>query len=124
MAAFNDLRHKHDPPAAKLLGEARGLFQQGRRDEGLAKAKEIVEKYYASSSYGLARKWLAETEVIARAHFFSRNAATAAFISRSIRWARLRSRIVPWSRPGMISTTASLLRLASDSLRSCVAPSR
>ena len=45
-------------PAAKLLGEARGLFQQGRRDDGLAKAKEIVDKYYASSSYRLASKWL------------------------------------------------------------------
>ena len=60
MAAFNDLRARHDPPAAKLLGEARGLFQQGRRDDGLAKVKEIVEKYYGSSSYGLAKKWLAE----------------------------------------------------------------
>ena len=60
MAAFDDLRGKQDPPAAKLIGEARGLFQQGRRDEGHAKAKEIVEKYYASSSYGLAKRWLGE----------------------------------------------------------------
>ena len=36
--------------ASKRIGEARGLFQQGRRDEGRAKAREIVEKYYASSS--------------------------------------------------------------------------
>ena len=42
------------------MGEARGLFQQGRRDDGFAKAKEVVDKYYASSSYRLARKWLAE----------------------------------------------------------------
>jgi len=28
------------------MGEARGLFQQGRRDEGYAKAKEVVDKYY------------------------------------------------------------------------------
>jgi hypothetical protein len=62
MAAFDKLRARHDPPAAKLIGQARGSFQQGRRDEGLAKLKEIVEKYYASSSYGLARKWLAETK--------------------------------------------------------------
>jgi predicted esterase len=60
MAAFNDLRAKQEASAAKLLGEARGLFQQGRRDDGYAKVKEIVEKYYASSSYRLAKKWLAE----------------------------------------------------------------
>jgi hypothetical protein len=60
MATFNDLRAKHNEPAAKLLGEARRSFQQGRRDEGLAKAKEVVDKYYASSSYGLAKKWLTE----------------------------------------------------------------
>jgi predicted esterase len=60
MAVFNELRSKHNEPAAKLLGEARGLFQQGRRDEGFAKAQELVDKYYASSSYRLARKWLAE----------------------------------------------------------------
>ena len=60
MAAFNDLRAKHDPPASKAMGEARGAFQQGRRDEGYAKAKEVVDKYYASYSYRLAKKWLAE----------------------------------------------------------------
>jgi predicted esterase len=60
MAAFGDLRSKQDAPAAKLLGEARGLFRQGRRDDGFTKVKAVVEKYYASSSYRLARKWLAE----------------------------------------------------------------
>ncbi len=60
MAAFNDLRAKHEQPAAKLMGEARGLFQQGRRDDGFAKAKEVVDKYSASPSYRQARKWLAE----------------------------------------------------------------
>jgi predicted esterase len=59
MTAFHELRQQHDAPASRLLGEARGLFQQGKRDEGLAKVKEIVEKYYASTSYGLAKKWLA-----------------------------------------------------------------
>ena len=39
MAAFNDLRAQQDPPAKKLMGEARGAFNQGRRDEGYAKAK-------------------------------------------------------------------------------------
>jgi len=60
MAAFNDLRDRHEQPATGLMGEARGLFQQGRRDDGFAKAKEVVDKYYASPSYRLARKWLAE----------------------------------------------------------------
>ena len=39
MAAFNELRAQHEQPAAKLMGEARGLFQQGRRDDGFAKAQ-------------------------------------------------------------------------------------
>jgi hypothetical protein len=60
MAAFNSLRAQHDPPARKALDEARGLFRRGRRDEGIARAREVVEKYYASSSYRLARKWVAE----------------------------------------------------------------
>ena len=60
MKAYAALRAKHDPPAQKAMGEARGLFQQGRRDDGYAKAKEVVDKYYASSSYRLAKKWLAE----------------------------------------------------------------
>ena len=60
MKAFGALRAKHDPPARKAMGEARGLFQQGRRDDGYGKAKGVVDKYYASSSYRLAKKWLAE----------------------------------------------------------------
>jgi predicted esterase len=60
MTAFNDLRARHELPASKLFGEARGLFQQGRRDDGHARLKELVDKYYASSHYRLAMKWLAE----------------------------------------------------------------
>jgi predicted esterase len=60
VAAFDALRAKHEPLARKAMGEARGAFQQGRRDEGYAKAKEVVDKYYASSSYRLAKKWIAE----------------------------------------------------------------
>jgi predicted esterase len=60
MAAFNDLRARHDPPAQKAIGEARGCFQRGQRDQGYAKAKEVVSTYYASSSYRLAKKWAAE----------------------------------------------------------------
>ncbi len=63
-------------------------------------------------------------EVINRHQFFSRNEDTAAFISRSRRRASSKSRTVPWSRPGMISTTASLFNRASESLRSWAAPSR
>jgi predicted esterase len=60
MAAFQELRARHEPPAAKLQGEARGLFQQGRRDDGRAKLKEIVEKHPAAPQYRLAKQWLAE----------------------------------------------------------------
>jgi predicted esterase len=60
MAAFNALRARHTPPAQKAMGEARGFFQQGRREDGYAKAREVVAKYYASPSYRLARKWAAE----------------------------------------------------------------
>jgi hypothetical protein len=42
------------------MGEARGFFQQGRRDQGYAKAQEVVDKYYASPSYRLAKTWAAE----------------------------------------------------------------
>jgi predicted esterase len=60
MTAFNELRTRHEQPAATLIGEARGMFQRGKRDDGFAKAKEVVDKYYASTSYRLAKKWLAE----------------------------------------------------------------
>jgi hypothetical protein len=58
MAAFDALRSQHDAPARKLMNESRGQFQQGRRDEGRARLKEIVEKYYASSVYRQAKKGL------------------------------------------------------------------
>jgi predicted esterase len=60
MAAFQSLRERDAEPALKLIGEARGFFQQGRRDDGYAKAQEVVDKYYASPSYRLAKKWAAE----------------------------------------------------------------
>jgi hypothetical protein len=60
MAAYDALRAKHDPPALAAMGEARKSFQQGRRDEGDAKLREVVDRYHASSQYRLARKWLAE----------------------------------------------------------------
>jgi predicted esterase len=60
MAAFNDLRAQQDQPASTAMGEARQAFRQGKRDEGYAKAKEVVAKYPASTSYRLAKKWAAE----------------------------------------------------------------
>jgi predicted esterase len=60
MAAFSDLRAEHEPAAKKAMGEARQAFQQGRRDDGYKKAREIVDRYYASTYYRLAKKWLAE----------------------------------------------------------------
>lgn len=62
MAAFNELRTQQEKPAAELMGAARGNFQRGQRAEGFAKAQEIVDKYYASPSYRLAKKWLAERQ--------------------------------------------------------------
>jgi pimeloyl-ACP methyl ester carboxylesterase len=60
MAAFADLRKKHDPPAQRAVGEARQLFQQGKQNEGYDKYKEIVEKDYASTQYRIVKGWLAE----------------------------------------------------------------
>jgi predicted esterase len=60
MAEFDALRAQHDPLAQKAMSEARQAFQQGRRDDGYAKAREIVNRYYASSSYPVAKKWAAE----------------------------------------------------------------
>jgi predicted esterase len=60
MAAFDALRDQQDASARNLMNESRGQFQQGRRDDGRAKLKEIVERYYASSVYRLAKKGLEE----------------------------------------------------------------
>ena len=60
MAAYRELRARHEQSAAKLIGEARAMFQRGQRDAGYAKVQEVIDKYYASPSYSLAKKWLAE----------------------------------------------------------------
>jgi predicted esterase len=60
MAAFESLRSTQRAPAEALLGEARGLFQQGRRDDARKRLEEIVKRYYASPSYRPARTWLSE----------------------------------------------------------------
>jgi predicted esterase len=60
MEAFAALRAEHEPPANKLMNEARAAFQQNRRDEGYAKYQEVVDKHFAASSYRNAKRWLAE----------------------------------------------------------------
>ena len=60
MVSFDALRSRHEAPARQAYNDARGLFQQGKADEGYAKYREIVNKYYASSLYRLAKRSLAE----------------------------------------------------------------
>lgn len=60
MAAFNALRARHDPPAKQAINEARSLFRKGQRDQALARSRDVVDRYYASTSYRLARTWLAQ----------------------------------------------------------------
>ena len=60
--AFDELRRAQEAPAKKLADEALGLFRRGDRPAGLAKAREVAEKYPASSSYRLAKGWLAERQ--------------------------------------------------------------
>jgi len=59
-AAFAELRSRHEGPAKTAFNEARQLFQQGKRDEGYAKCRTIVESYYASPLYHTAKRWLEE----------------------------------------------------------------
>ena len=58
MAAFAALRAKHEAPAKKMLGEARGLFNKGQRDAGWDKYEELVETYWASSLYPMVKGWI------------------------------------------------------------------
>ncbi len=60
MAAFTELRAKHEEPAKKAFAEARGLFQQGKQNEGYAKYSEVVKSYYASPLYRTVKRWLEE----------------------------------------------------------------
>ena len=60
MHAFDQIRRAQDEPAAKLMGEARGFFNQNKRPDGYKKVQEVADKYPASSSYRLAKTWLAE----------------------------------------------------------------
>jgi len=62
MKAFATLRAEHEKPASKAMNEARAAFQQGNKEQGYAKYKEVVDKYFAASSYRNARRWLAEKQ--------------------------------------------------------------
>ena len=62
MQAFDELRRAQEEPGKKVADEALGLFRQGKRDDGFAKAQEVVDKYPASTAYLLARGWLAERQ--------------------------------------------------------------
>ena len=60
MASFKKLRASHEEPAKKLIQAARQAFNNGNRDLGYSRYQEIVEKYYASSRYRSAKRWLLE----------------------------------------------------------------
>jgi predicted esterase len=60
MRAFAALRAEHEGPAKKIMDEARAAFQQGQREEGYAKYREIVERYYAAASYRNVKRWAGE----------------------------------------------------------------
>ena len=62
MQAFDALRAEHNGPAIKALGDARAAFQQGRREDGYAQYQEIVDRYYAASSYRNVKRRVAERE--------------------------------------------------------------
>ncbi len=62
VAAYKALRETHEKPAGELFWPARQDFMQKRKKEGRAKLTEIVTKYYASSWYRVAKRWLEEDE--------------------------------------------------------------
>jgi predicted esterase len=59
MEAFEALRRQQEPGAQEAFQEANVLFRQGKRDDGFAKYREIVEKYYAASRYRNVKEQLA-----------------------------------------------------------------
>jgi predicted esterase len=60
MQGFEALRAEQEPAAKKAYDEARAAFQQGRPDEGYAKYQEIVDQYFAASSYRNVKRWVGE----------------------------------------------------------------
>lgn len=49
--AFQDLRTVHRVEASRLESEAKKAFRENKTDEGWAKYREIIDKYYASPQY-------------------------------------------------------------------------
>ena len=68
MAAFADLRSRHEEPAKKAFAKARQFFQQGKQDEGYRKYREIVQSYYASSLYRIVKPWQKRNRFIYTQH--------------------------------------------------------
>ena len=60
MTAFDGLRAQQTAPAQTLYNDARGLFQQGKSDEGYKKYQEIVDQDYASPLYRTVKRAIAE----------------------------------------------------------------
>jgi hypothetical protein len=59
MTAFNALRAQHTEPAQAANNEANRLFQEGKADLAYKKYQEIVDRYYASPLYRIAKRALA-----------------------------------------------------------------
>lgn len=62
MESYDELRTVHQPEADRLFGEARGDFQRGDRDAAYAKYQRIVDEFYTSSWYRLAKRNLEDRQ--------------------------------------------------------------
>ena len=51
LAAFDALRARHEAPAREAYERAGDLFRQDKADDGYAKYREVVERWYASPLY-------------------------------------------------------------------------
>jgi predicted esterase len=61
MAAFAELRKRHEGPAKTAFLEANQLFRQaGKQDEGYKKYQQIVDSYYAAPVYRIVKRSLNE----------------------------------------------------------------
>ncbi len=60
MGAYAKLRALHEKPAEELFYAARRDFQAEKDQDGYTKCEELVRKYYASSYYRYAKRWLSE----------------------------------------------------------------
>jgi predicted esterase len=58
MEAYAKLRAQHEKPAEELFYAARRDFQAEKDADAYKKCEELVQKYYASSYYRYAKRWL------------------------------------------------------------------